>query len=66
MGPMEIKFLLSKLCATLVPLMWDREFFSEGSLGEEFGAYLYFWLDYDFSLDELIKVGEVDFRSWEI
>jgi hypothetical protein len=35
-------------------------------LGEEFGAYLYFWLDYDFSLDELIKVGEVDFGSWEI
>jgi hypothetical protein len=42
------------------------EFFSESSLWEEFGAYLYFRLKYDFSLNELIEVSQVYFRSWVI
>jgi hypothetical protein len=46
--------------------MGKCKFFSESSLWEQFGADLYLWLQYDFSFDELIEVGEVDFRSWVI
>lgn len=66
LGPMDVKLLGPELDAALGALMRGGQSPGEIPLREKFVIDLYFWLNDDPFVDELVEVREVDLRAREL